>query len=56
MLMGAGFYHDRYRRTPDGWKICETGYDRTYEATIDLKDVPSFSVTVGRAITLATSS
>ena len=21
MLIGAGFYHDRYRRTADGWKI-----------------------------------
>ena len=21
MLIGAGFYHDRYRRTADGWRI-----------------------------------
>src|SRR5262245_36652378 len=27
MLIGAAFYHDRYRRTADGWKICQTGYD-----------------------------
>ena len=33
MLIGAGFYHDRYRRTSDGWKISETGYDRTYDAS-----------------------
>lgn len=33
MLFGAAFYHDRYRRTEDGWKICSTGYQRTYEVT-----------------------
>ena len=32
MLIGAAFYHDRYRRTRDGWKISATGYDRTYDA------------------------
>ncbi|GAB37376.1 putative dehydratase [Gordonia sputi NBRC 100414] len=56
MMIGAAFYADTYRRTDDGWRICATGYDRTYEATIDLKDIPSFSVTVGQAITLAASS
>lgn len=56
MMIGAAFYADTYRRTDDGWRICATGYDRTYEATIDLKDVPSFSVKVGQAITLAASS
>lgn len=33
MLFGAAFYHDRYRKTPDGWRICATGYQRTYEVT-----------------------
>lgn len=33
MLFGAAFYHDRYRLTEDGWKICATGYERTYEVT-----------------------
>ena len=33
MLYGAAFYSDRYRRTADGWKICATGYQRTYEVT-----------------------
>lgn len=56
MMIGAAFYADTYRRTDGGWRICATGYDRTYEATVDLKEIPSFSVTVGRAITLATSS
>ena len=37
MLIGAAFYHDRYRRTDQGWKICATGYDRTYEATLSLE-------------------
>ncbi|MCB0933248.1 MAG: nuclear transport factor 2 family protein [Mycobacterium sp.] len=36
MLFGAAFYHDRYRKTVDGWKICATGYQRTYEATQSL--------------------
>jgi hypothetical protein len=31
MLFGAAFYRDRYRKTSDGWKICATGYQRTYE-------------------------
>lgn len=29
MLFGAAFYHDRYRKAGDGWKICATGYERT---------------------------
>lgn len=33
MLYGAAFYSDRYRKTADGWKICATGYQRTYEVT-----------------------
>jgi hypothetical protein len=49
MLIGAGFYRDRYRRTADGWRISATGYDRTYEATMSLKDI-DFKVTPGRAL------
>lgn len=37
MLVGAAFYHDTYRKTPDGWKISATGYQRTYDATLSLK-------------------
>ncbi len=37
MLIGAAFYHDTYRKTPDGWKISATGYQRTYDATLSLK-------------------
>lgn len=37
MLFGAAFYSDQYRRTADGWKICSTGYQRTYEATQSLE-------------------
>jgi hypothetical protein len=43
MLIGAAFYDDTYRRTEDGWRISATGYDRTYEATIGLADLPSFA-------------
>lgn len=49
MLIGAAFYHDRYRRTPDGWKICATGYERTYEATMSLKGL-DFKLTPGAAL------
>jgi hypothetical protein len=49
MLIGAGFYQDRYRRTPDGWKISATGYDRTYDASLSTKEL-DFKVKAGRAI------
>ena len=49
MLFGAGFYHDRYRRTEDGWKICATGYDRTYEATQSLEGL-NFTLKPGYAL------
>ncbi|MGW6034649.1 nuclear transport factor 2 family protein [Gordonia terrae] len=50
MLIGAAFYDDTYRRTADGWRISSTGYDRTYEATIGLADLPSFALKVGPAV------
>ena len=50
MLIGAAFYDDTYRRTADGWRISSTGYDRTYEATVGLADVPSFALKVGPAV------
>ena len=49
MLIGAAFYHDRYRRTSDGWRICATGYDRTYEATMSLAGM-QFTVEPGPAV------
>jgi hypothetical protein len=51
MLIGAGFYHDRYRRTADGWKISATGYDRTYDASLSTKAL-DFKVKSGRAVNL----
>ncbi|MEB3030366.1 nuclear transport factor 2 family protein [[Mycobacterium] nativiensis] len=50
MLIGAAFYHDTYRRTADGWKISSTGYQRTYDATMPLSDIPGFKVTFGEAL------
>ncbi|UVO14423.1 nuclear transport factor 2 family protein [Mycobacterium sp. SVM_VP21] len=50
MLIGAAFYHDTYRRTADGWKISSTGYQRTYDATVPLSDIPGFKVTFGDAL------
>ncbi len=52
MLIGAGFYRDTYRRTPDGWKISITGYDRTYNAQMSTKSL-DFKATAGRAINVA---
>ncbi|OBF19414.1 bile acid 7-alpha dehydratase [Mycobacterium sp. ACS4331] len=49
MLIGAAFYNDRYRRTADGWRICATGYERTYEATMSLKGL-DFKLTPGAAL------
>lgn len=51
MLIGAAFYHDRYRRTADGWKISATSYERTYEATMSLENL-NFKLTPGRALHL----
>ena len=48
VLIGAAFYRDQYRRTPDGWRISATGYDRTYEATMSVADL-KFNVKPGRA-------
>lgn len=45
MIFGAAFYDDAYERRDGRWVITRTGYDRTYEAMIDLKDVPSFRLT-----------
>jgi hypothetical protein len=45
VISGAAFYHDRYRREADGrWRISHTGYVRTYEAMMSLKDLPSFKL------------
>ena len=49
MLIGAAFYRDTYRRTPEGWKISATGYDRTYEATMSLEGL-NFKVKPGPAL------
>jgi hypothetical protein len=51
MLIGAGFYHDTYRRTPDGWKISVTGYDRTYDVSMSTKSL-DFKAKAGRAINM----
>lgn len=50
MLIGSSFYTDHYRRTADGWRIRSTGFKRTYEATVSLADLPSFSLKIGAAL------
>ena len=51
MLIGSEFYHDRYRRTADGWRISATGYDRTYDASMSTASL-DFKVKAGRAVAL----
>ena len=51
MLIGAGFYHDTYRRTADGWRISKTGYDRTYDASLSTETL-GFKVKAGRAVNI----
>src|SRR3954469_13736870 len=51
MLIGAGFYRDRYRRTVNGWRISATGYDRTYDASLSTKNL-DFKAKTGKAIHL----
>ena len=44
-IVGAAFYHDRYRREADRkWRIAHTAYRRTYEAMLSLDDLPSFKI------------
>ena len=43
-LEGAAFYEDRYVRTPVGWRVSHTGYQRTFEATYQLDDMPGFTL------------
>ena len=52
MLYGAAFYYDRYRRTPDGWRICATGYQRTYEVNMSTESLANFTVTPGEALNI----
>ena len=49
LIKGAAFYEDRYARGKDGrWRISHTGYVRTYEVMMSLKDVPSLKFTANR--------
>ena len=49
LLFGAAFYHDRYRKTEDGWRICATWYERTYDATQSLEGT-NFKIKPGAAL------
>lgn len=49
ILEGAAFYDDRYVRTDAGWRIAHTGYQRTYEASMSMDDLPSYRFQLGKA-------
>jgi uncharacterized protein (TIGR02246 family) len=55
VIMGAAFYEDRYRRADGRWRIANTGYERTYEATLKLDDLPSLRLTANRWATPVSS-
>ena len=49
VITGAAFYEDRYRRCADGqWRISHIGYQRIYEASMSLADLPSWKLTANR--------
>jgi SnoaL-like domain len=49
VITGAAFYEDRYRRCADGaWRIAHTGYQRIYEASMSLNELPSWRLTANR--------
>ena len=49
VIVGAAFYEDRYRRADDGqWRISHIGYERIYEASTSLDDLPSWKLTANR--------
>ena len=49
VITGAAFYEDRYRRCGDGaWRIAHTGYQRIFEASMSLDDLPSWRLTANR--------
>ena len=44
VIEGAAFYTDRYVRTPSGWRIAHTGYERTWEASYSVSDRPGWTL------------
>jgi hypothetical protein len=50
VITGAAFYEDRYERSADDgqWRIAHTGYQRIYEASMSLADLPSWKLTANR--------
>lgn len=54
LIRGSAFYEDTYRRCADGrWRISGTGYERTYEFTVSLDDLPSLNLIANRWATPA---
>ncbi|MFD4462621.1 nuclear transport factor 2 family protein [Nocardia sp. NPDC058480] len=48
-IRGSGYYRDEYRRDSDGkWRIAATEYERIYEASTSLRDLPSFKLIANR--------
>lgn len=49
IMHGAAFYSDTYVRGEDGsWRIKTTGYERTYEVTMSMDDLPSYKIPTNR--------
>jgi len=48
VIAGAAFYEDRYRREDGTWRISHIGYQRIYEVSMSLNDLPSWRLTANR--------
>lgn len=49
IINGFAYYHDEYRRCPDGvWRIAHTSYERIYETLTSMKDLPSLRFLANR--------
>lgn len=48
LIKGSAYYEDRYRREDGVWRISHTSYVRTWEASMALTDVPSFTMLANR--------
>ena len=48
-ICGAAFYEDRYVKCSDGqWRMSHTGYQRIFESSMSLDDLPSWKLTANR--------
>ncbi|ONI71098.1 bile-acid 7-alpha-dehydratase [Actinosynnema sp. ALI-1.44] len=48
VIKGAAYYEEKYVRSPeDGWRIRHIAYNRIYEVTVSMDDMPSMKFLAG---------